>query len=283
MSPGPQRRGHAAAVTTRSRSCDRGRAKQMTGRPHVVVVGAGFGGLAAARGLADADVEVTMVDRNNFHTFQPLLYQVATAGLSGVDVGHAVRAMFHRQANVRFRRAKVVGVDWDDRQVELADGGPLSFDYLVLAAGASTSYFGIDGAEEHALPLYGLTDAVARAAPRDARRLPQQDQRLRELGLELPHLGPGVPSHHRVPRPGAAAHTPVHVAPGERRSASCSQRRRRHRWPGDREPRPGGAGRTSRGPGGRPVPTCRVPERDGSRPERPRGEPRRRAPAWPAG
>ena len=132
----------------------------MTSRPHVVVVGAGFGGLAAARGLGDADVEVTIVDRNNFHTFQPLLYQVATAGLSGVDVGHAVRAMFHRQANVRFRRAKVVGVDWDDRQVELADGGHLRFDYLVLAAGASTSYFGIDGAEEHALPLYGLTDAL---------------------------------------------------------------------------------------------------------------------------
>src|SRR4029453_1384035 len=94
----------------------------MPGRPHVVGVGAGFGGLAAARGLVDADVEVTIVDRNNFHTFQRLLYQVATAGLSGVDVGHAVRAMFHRQANVRFRRAKVVGVDWDDRQVELADG-----------------------------------------------------------------------------------------------------------------------------------------------------------------
>ena len=132
----------------------------MTARVQVVVVGAGFGGLAVARDLAGAAVDVTIVDRNNFHTFQPLLYQVATAGLSGVDVCHAVRAMFHRQANVRFRRATVVGVDWDGRHVDLADSGRLRFDYLVLGAGASTEYFGIDGAEKHALPLYGLTDAL---------------------------------------------------------------------------------------------------------------------------
>lgn len=132
----------------------------MTTRPHVVVVGAGFGGLATARDLAGTDVEVTIVDRNNFHTFQPLLYQVATAGLSGMDVGHSVRAMFRRQANVGFRRGQVVRVDWDSRQVCLADGSDLRFDYLVLAVGASTNYFGVDGAEEHALPLHGLTDAL---------------------------------------------------------------------------------------------------------------------------
>jgi NADH:ubiquinone reductase (H+-translocating) len=126
----------------------------------VVVVGAGFGGLAVARGLAGIDVDVTIVDRNNFHTFQPLLYQVAKAGLSGVDVGHAVRALFQRQDNVRFRRATVVGVDRDSRQVNLADGDRLRYDLLVLGAGASTSWFGVDGAEEHALPLYGLTDAL---------------------------------------------------------------------------------------------------------------------------
>jgi Pyridine nucleotide-disulphide oxidoreductase len=100
------------------------------------------------------------------------------------------------------------------------------------------------------VPRHARMACVARAAPRDAGRFPQPDQRLRELGMELPHLGPGVLSHHRVPWPGAAAHIPGHVAPGERRSASCAQRRRRPRWPGDHEPRPGGAGRTSRGPGG---------------------------------
>lgn len=117
----------------------------VTARVQVVVVGAGFGGLAVARDLAGAAVDVTIVDRNNFHTFQPLLYRVATAGLSGVDVCHAVRAMVHRQAHVRFRRATVVGVDWDGRQVDLADGGRLRFDYLVLGLGESTEYFGIEG------------------------------------------------------------------------------------------------------------------------------------------
>ena len=83
--------------------------------PKVVVVGAGFGGLEVARGLKGAPVEVTLVDQHNFHTFQPLLYQVATAGLSPTDVAHVVRGLFHRQANVRFRSGRVTGVDWATR------------------------------------------------------------------------------------------------------------------------------------------------------------------------
>lgn len=128
-----------------------------------VVIGAGFGGLACARELDDEAVEVTIVDRHNYHTFQPLLYQVATAGLNAADVAYAVRGIFHRQDNVSFRQATVTGVDWDARTLEL-DGGtrpPLWFDRLVIAAGATATYFGIPGAAEHGFPLYTLTDAIA--------------------------------------------------------------------------------------------------------------------------
>jgi NADH dehydrogenase len=126
------------------------------------VVGAGFGGLAAAKGLADAPVDVTIVDHHNFHTFQPLLYQVATAGLNAADVAYAVRGIFQRQHNVAFRLGEVTGADWDTRTL-LLDGGETSvpFDYLVLAAGATTNFFGVEGAEANAFPLYGLADAVA--------------------------------------------------------------------------------------------------------------------------
>jgi NADH dehydrogenase len=112
--------------------------------------------------LADAPVDVTIVDRNNFHTFQPLLYQVATAGLNAADVAYAVRGIFQRQHNVAFRLGEVTGADWDTRAL-LVDGGEASvpFDYLVLAAGATTNFFGVEGADAHAFPLYGLSDAVA--------------------------------------------------------------------------------------------------------------------------
>ena len=126
----------------------------------VVIVGAGFGGLEAAKELARAPVDVTIVDRHNFHTFQPLLYQVATAGLNAADVAYAVRGIFRRQSNVSFRQAEVVGVDWT-RNSLLLDDGHLHFDNLIVAAGATAAYFGIDGASEHAFPLYSLEDAIA--------------------------------------------------------------------------------------------------------------------------
>jgi NADH:ubiquinone reductase (H+-translocating) len=126
----------------------------------VVIVGAGFGGLAVARGLRDADADVTVVDRNNFHTFQPLLYQVATAGLNAADVAYVVRGVLRGIDNVTFRHGTVTGVDWDAGTVALADGARLPFDQLVIAAGATANFFGIDGADEHSLPLYTLDDAA---------------------------------------------------------------------------------------------------------------------------
>jgi NADH dehydrogenase len=128
--------------------------------PKVVVVGAGFGGIEVARHLADRPVDLTLVDRNNFHTFQPLLYQVATAGLNAADVAHVVRGLFHGQRNLRFRQATVTGVDWADHQVLLQDQPPLPFDHLVLAGGAAVTHFGTPGAAEHGFALYTLPDAV---------------------------------------------------------------------------------------------------------------------------
>ncbi len=130
-------------------------------RPNVVIVGAGFGGLAAARGLEKLPVDVTLVDKQNFTTFQPLLYQVATSGLNDADVAHPVRGLFHRQRNLHVRRGEVVGADWDRRVVCFADHREVSFDHLVLAPGAVATWFGVTGAEEYGLPLYTLPDAVA--------------------------------------------------------------------------------------------------------------------------
>jgi NADH:quinone reductase (non-electrogenic) len=128
-------------------------------RPQVVIVGAGFGGLAVARNLDKLPVEVTLIDRENFTTFQPLLYQVATAGLNDADVAHSVRGLFHRQRNLNVRRGEVVGVDWDRRVLLLADQREVAFDHLVVAVGAVATWFGVPGAEEHAIPLYTLEDA----------------------------------------------------------------------------------------------------------------------------
>ena len=125
----------------------------------MVIIGGGFGGLGAAEELKHDDVDITIVDRNNFHTFQPLLYQVATAGLNDADVAYPIRGIFQRQDNVAFRRATVEAVDWDTGELTL-DDGILPFDQLIVAAGASTNTFGVPGAEEHSYPLYNLRDAV---------------------------------------------------------------------------------------------------------------------------
>jgi NADH dehydrogenase len=133
--------------------------------PHVVIVGAGFGGLAAARELADAPVRVTLVDRDNFHTFQPLLYQVATSGLASADVAHPVRGIVGRRRGQAFRQATVIGADLDARVLHLEhpdhEVGDLAYDHLIVAAGAVTNTFAIPGVEEHGFPLYRLDEAVA--------------------------------------------------------------------------------------------------------------------------
>jgi NADH dehydrogenase len=130
-------------------------------RPHVVVVGGGFAGINAAHALAHSDADVTLVDRHNYHTFQPLLYQVSTGYLPPEEVGAAFRSVFRRQVNLTVRVAVVVSIDWTDRKLRLEDGSTLEFDYLILAAGAETNFFDIAGMAEHAWPLYTLADAVA--------------------------------------------------------------------------------------------------------------------------
>src|SRR5215471_16180951 len=109
----------------------------------VVVVGGGFGGLNAARALAKASVEVTVVDRKNFHTFQPLLYQVATAGLSPGEIAAPIRSIFRPYKNVEVLMSEVTGFDLDRRMVRTVDNA-LPYDYLIVAAGATHSYFGQD-------------------------------------------------------------------------------------------------------------------------------------------
>jgi NADH dehydrogenase len=125
-----------------------------------VVVGGGFGGVTACHHLRDAPVDVTLVDRNNYHTFQPLLYQVATAGLDTGDVAHSLRALFRRYPNVEVQMGTVVSANPDAREVHLDDGTTLAYDYLVVGGGAETNYFGIEGAEEHSLPMKTLDEAT---------------------------------------------------------------------------------------------------------------------------
>lgn len=127
--------------------------------PRVVVIGAGFAGLAAVRHLARAPVEVALVDRHNFHTFQPLLYQVATAGLGPGDVAYPVRTIFRRRPHVRFLHALATGVDLAARRVELDGHGPLPYDFLVVATGATAATFGVPGVVDGSFRLYTLEDA----------------------------------------------------------------------------------------------------------------------------
>lgn len=123
-------------------------------------MGAGFGGLELVKGLADAPVDVVLVDSNNFHTFQPLLYQVATAGLDGDDIAAPVRGIVRRQDNVDVRLGKVVDIDLDDRRLVLDEGPSISYDRLVLAAGAVTNTFGVPGVDEHGFGLKSLEDSL---------------------------------------------------------------------------------------------------------------------------
>ncbi len=126
----------------------------------MVIVGGGFGGLAAARGLSDAPVRITLIDRRNHHLFQPLLYQVATAGLNPADIAAPIRAMLADQANVRVLLGEVVAIDADDANLTLDDDAVIGYDHLVLAAGSTHSYFGHDDWEAHAPGLKTVEDAL---------------------------------------------------------------------------------------------------------------------------
>src|SRR5688572_14767728 len=129
--------------------------------PHVLIVGGGFAGLWATRALASAPVRVTLLDRTNHHLFQPLLYQVATAGLSAPDIAAPLRHILRRQRNVTVLMAEVAAVEADAKQLRLADGGVLGYDYLVLASGATHAYFGHGDWATHAPGLKTLDDALA--------------------------------------------------------------------------------------------------------------------------
>ena len=130
-------------------------------RPRVVIVGAGFGGLAVAKRLAGRDVDVTLVDRRNHHVFQPLLYQVATAALSPADIAGPIRSIFSGAWNVRVVLDEVCGVDAARNAVELSSGAELRYDWLVLATGARHSYFGRDDWAAYAPGLKSIEDALA--------------------------------------------------------------------------------------------------------------------------
>ena len=131
------------------------------GRPHVVVVGAGFAGMLAARGLRRACARVTVIDRRNHHLFQPLLYQVATAGLGPNEIAHPIRSVFRKQQNTTVMMAEVKGVDVVERLLTLDDGTELTYDYLVIAVGAKTSYLGHEEWSDFAPGLKSLEDALA--------------------------------------------------------------------------------------------------------------------------
>src|SRR6266540_5268068 len=130
----------------------------ITPHPRVVIVGAGFGGLSAAKQLAGTSFDVTVVDQHNYHLFQPLLYQVATAALSPADIASPIRGILRRQDNVNVILAKVSGVDTTRREV-IAEGRRLPFDYLIVATGAEHAYFGHDWAS-YAPGLKTIDDAT---------------------------------------------------------------------------------------------------------------------------
>ncbi|HZB42795.1 MAG TPA: NAD(P)/FAD-dependent oxidoreductase [Ilumatobacter sp.] len=132
----------------------------MAGRPHVVVIGAGFGGLRVVKGLRRSPVDVTVVDPNNFHTFQPLLYQVASGGLDAGDVSFPVRGILRRSKSARFVLGAVTAIDLDRRAVTVDDEISIGYDFLVIAAGSVSTSFGVAGVDEHALPLKTLHDAI---------------------------------------------------------------------------------------------------------------------------
>ncbi len=157
-------------------------------RPHVVVVGGGFGGLGVVHALRKADVDITLVDQHAYNTFQPLLYQVATATLNPGDVTWFLRAVRARQRNVRFVQGAAIELDPGEHRIGLDSGHELTYDYLVLACGVTANFFGIPGAAENSMPLYtrgqalDLRDRIFARLEDAAVNYPDQDLRIVVVG-----------------------------------------------------------------------------------------------------
>lgn len=163
--------------------------------PHVVIVGGGFGGLRAAKELGKQPVEVTIIDRNNFHLFQPMLYQVATAGLSPADIASPIRAILEGQRNTGVLMAEVTGVDVQKQQVVMEDQQTLHYDYLILATGATSNYFGHPEWRHIAPGLKSVNDALTvrrtvLSAFEAAEREPDEQKRRALLTFVLVGGGP---------------------------------------------------------------------------------------------
>ncbi|MCA9957170.1 MAG: FAD-dependent oxidoreductase, partial [Anaerolineales bacterium] len=134
-----------------------------TQQPRVIIVGAGFGGLFAARTLANKPVDVLLIDRNNFHTFTPLLYQVATCALDPSEIAYPVRTIFRKDRNIRTLLGSVTAIDYANKTVAVRAGDQTlqeAYDYLIVATGSVPTYFGQDAFRENALELRTLSDAV---------------------------------------------------------------------------------------------------------------------------
>src|SRR5215510_11210683 len=129
------------------------------GRPRVLVLGGGFAGVGAAQNLKHAKADVVLVDRHDYHTFQPLLYQLATGLLETTAVGHSLRDLLERHDNTSVHQASVTSVDLAAREVRFDELDPLTYDYLVFGLGAEVNFFGTEGAAEHAFPMYTLPHA----------------------------------------------------------------------------------------------------------------------------
>ena len=151
---------HGLRHTSGNAKSNRTAMSQGAARPRVLIVGGGFAGLWATRALAKAPLDITLVDRANHHLFQPLLYQVATAGLSAGDIAAPLRHILRDQANVAVRMAEVTAIDTAARSVRCADGAALDYDFLLVASGATHAYFGHDEWAVHAPGLKTLDDAL---------------------------------------------------------------------------------------------------------------------------
>jgi NADH dehydrogenase len=128
--------------------------------PHILIIGAGFGGMEVTRGLKHAPVRITLIDRHNYHLFQPLLYQVAIAGLLPSQIAYPLRTIFRKQKNLTFQMGEVTEVNLESKYIKM-DGSVIAYDYLVLAVGGETNFFGNKSIEQNAFQLKNIQSAIA--------------------------------------------------------------------------------------------------------------------------